>query len=107
MFKKAIAIILVVTFMFSIVGCGPSISAPTSVNKEKAKFARISSEGVIGGVCSGIAYYTATPTWIWRTGFVVVTLLGGAGILAYLVLWVFMPEYNGTPYNYDDRTSNK
>lgn len=47
---------------------------------------------VIAGVCSGLGAYTGTDPVLWRIGFVVLTLAGGSGILAYIVAWLVMPE---------------
>jgi phage shock protein PspC (stress-responsive transcriptional regulator) len=46
----------------------------------------------IGGVCGGIAEVTGLESWIWRLIFTVVTLFGGAGLLIYILLWIFVPE---------------
>jgi phage shock protein PspC (stress-responsive transcriptional regulator) len=46
---------------------------------------------MLGGVCGGLAEYTGIDAVLWRVGFVVLTLLGGSGILVYLLLWVLMP----------------
>ncbi|MFC5581289.1 PspC domain-containing protein [Rhodanobacter terrae] len=44
------------------------------------------------GVCGGIAeYYGWDPTLV-RVAWIVLTLLGGSGILIYLILWLVMPE---------------
>jgi phage shock protein PspC (stress-responsive transcriptional regulator) len=44
------------------------------------------------GVCAGIAeYYGWDPTMV-RVGWVILTLLGGSGILLYLIMWLVMPE---------------
>jgi phage shock protein C len=46
----------------------------------------------LAGVCGGIAeYYGWDPTLV-RVAWVVLTLLGGSGILIYLVMWLVMPE---------------
>ncbi|MEQ1514980.1 MAG: PspC domain-containing protein [Usitatibacteraceae bacterium] len=45
----------------------------------------------IGGVCGGLAAQTSIPTWSWRILFVLMALLHGIGILAYLLLWIFVP----------------
>ena len=45
----------------------------------------------IAGVCGGIAeYYGWDPTLV-RVAWIVLTLLGGSGILLYLVMWLVMP----------------
>ena len=48
---------------------------------------------VLGGVCSGIAAYfgIADPLWI-RLLFIVITISGGFGIPAYLILWAILPK---------------
>ncbi len=46
---------------------------------------------MVGGVAAGLADHLAVPA-IWvRVGFVVATWFNGAGILAYLLLWRFLP----------------
>jgi phage shock protein C len=53
---------------------------------------------VIAGVCSGLADYFAIDPILVRLAFVVITFAGGAGILAYIVLWIVMtPAPIGTP----------
>ncbi|MCE5253497.1 MAG: PspC domain-containing protein [Actinomycetia bacterium] len=52
---------------------------------------RSRTERMIGGVCGGLGeYFNIDPT-IVRVLWVVVTLVGGAAILAYLILWVIVP----------------
>ena len=46
----------------------------------------------IGGVCGGIARVTSVESWVWRLLFALLLLFGGAGALAYLLLWVFVPN---------------
>ncbi len=46
----------------------------------------------LAGVCAGIAeYYGWVPTLV-RVAWIVLTLLGGSGILIYLIMWLVMPE---------------
>jgi phage shock protein PspC (stress-responsive transcriptional regulator) len=46
----------------------------------------------IAGVCSGLAAYFRVDPLLVRILFVVFTLIYGAGILVYLVLWIGIPE---------------
>lgn len=47
------------------------------------------------GVCAGIAeYFEIDPTLV-RLGWVAFTLLGGSGVIAYIVAAIVMPENNG------------
>jgi phage shock protein C len=56
------------------------------------KFVRSKADRKISGVCGGIAeYFNIDPTLI-RVFFVVFTLLGGAGVLIYLITWLLTSE---------------
>jgi phage shock protein C len=60
---------------------------------------RSRTEKMIGGVCGGLAaYFGADPT-IVRVLWVAVTLLGGAGLIAYLIMWVIMPQEPPAPFS--------
>jgi len=45
---------------------------------------------ILGGVCSGIGAYLGIDPWIVRILFI----LSGIGILAYIILWIFVPANN-------------
>jgi phage shock protein PspC (stress-responsive transcriptional regulator) len=52
---------------------------------------RSSSDRMLAGVCGGLGrYFELNPT-VFRVGFVVLTLLGGAGVLVYLAAVLVMP----------------
>ncbi|MBN1597234.1 MAG: PspC domain-containing protein [Bacteroidales bacterium] len=51
---------------------------------------------IIGGVCSGLAAYWNMDPTIIRVIFVVLVLVGGSGLLIYLILWMVMPEAQTT-----------
>jgi phage shock protein C len=55
------------------------------------KMVRSKADQRIFGICGGLAHATGTPSWVWRAGFVISVFLGGLGVFAYLVLWIFMP----------------
>ncbi len=46
---------------------------------------------IVGGVSAGLAEHLGVPVLWVRVGFVVATLLNGIGVLAYLLLWRFLP----------------
>ncbi len=52
---------------------------------------RSRNEKIIGGVCGGLAEYFNVDPVLVRAIFVVITLMGGAGLLLYLVLWAVTP----------------
>jgi phage shock protein C len=53
---------------------------------------RSRTDHVIGGVCGGLGKHTDLPSWAWRVIFCLTLLYFGAGILIYLLLWIFLPE---------------
>lgn len=45
----------------------------------------------IAGVCGGLAKSTAVESWVWRLALTLLLLFGGAGLLVYVLMWVFVP----------------
>jgi len=61
------------------------------MNPEK-KLYRVNEGKIIAGVCGGFAeYFNIDPT-IVRLGLVLFSLIGGCGILAYIIALILMPE---------------
>lgn len=52
---------------------------------------RRSNQGIVGGVAAGLADYLRVQRMVVRVGFVLLAVCGGAGLLAYLVLWLVLP----------------
>lgn len=50
------------------------------------------SDKKIAGVCGGIAKYFGISSTLVRIIAVVFTLLGGSGILLYIIAWILMPH---------------
>ena len=47
---------------------------------------------MIAGVCAGVAeYFGWDPTWV-RLGWTLFTLLGGSGLILYLIAAIIMPR---------------
>lgn len=48
---------------------------------------------MVGGVCAGLANYTGIDVTLMRVIWAVVAVItGGAGLLAYLVSWIIIPD---------------
>jgi phage shock protein C len=56
------------------------------------QLARSRTNRVVGGVCGGLGKQTDLPAWAWRVIFCVTSLYVGAGLVMYLLLWIFLPE---------------
>lgn len=58
----------------------------------KKKLCRSATDKKLGGVCAGIAEYVDVDSTVIRLAWALFTLLGGAGILAYIVALLVMPN---------------
>jgi phage shock protein C len=56
------------------------------------KLYRSRTDRKLAGVCGGLAQYFNTDATLIRVLFVVLALLGGPGLVIYLVLWIVVPE---------------
>jgi len=65
--------------------------SPPPAVAELNRLRRSAGDRWLGGVCGGIAKLTGVESWVWRLLFVVVALFGGAGVVAYLLLWLLVP----------------
>lgn len=61
------------------------------------KLYRSSRDRMLGGVAGGLAEYFEIDSTLIRILFVIIVFIGGTGILAYILLWIVVPE---APYNY-------
>ena len=55
------------------------------------------SDVMLGGVCGGLGAHTPIPAWMWRAGFLVMLLFFGTGGLAYIILWIALPDEKPSP----------
>ncbi len=69
-------------------GSADPIPAMDAINRLR----RSRSDRWIGGVCGGLAKLTGVESWIWRLVFAALALFGGAGVLLYILLWIFVPN---------------
>src|ERR1043166_6648057 len=70
------------------------MSEPTNTleNGAAKRLERSRSDRIVAGVCGGLARYFDIHPAFYRVGFVVLTLLGGAGILIYAAAALVMPD---------------
>lgn len=74
-----------------------------NVNRELKRYRNLPDEGMIKGVCAGLAYRLGVATWIVRVIFLLLLFGYGAGLLAY-VLTAWLAPDGETPDDYDERT---
>ncbi len=51
---------------------------------------------IIGGICAGMGSYWNIEPWILRIIFFILAMMGGVGILIYLILYIVLPEAKTT-----------
>lgn len=59
--------------------------------EEKRRLTR-SNDGMIGGVCAGLAEYLDLDPTIVRVAWVLMVFFAGFGVLLYVILWLVMPK---------------
>ncbi|MBD3636898.1 MAG: PspC domain-containing protein [Crocinitomicaceae bacterium] len=57
---------------------------------------RDETNGHIGGVCQGLGWFFGIDPTLIRLGFILLTILGGSGILVYIILWIVVPQARTT-----------
>ncbi len=75
---------------------GPAQESPGGIDTEHLRdyraLRRDRHDRKIAGVCGGLARHLDVDPTLVRVVIVVLTLFGGAGLLLYAALWVFVPE---------------
>lgn len=71
-------------------GTRQAVSASQPVPTHK-RLMRSRRDKKIAGVCAGLADYFELDVTLIRIVWLLVVLLGGTGLLAYLVCWIVMP----------------
>jgi phage shock protein C len=56
------------------------------------KLYRSRTDRKLAGVCGGLAQYFNSDATLIRVLFVVLALLGGPGLVIYLLMWILVPE---------------
>jgi phage shock protein C len=69
----------------------PTASSDPVVTAVNA-FRRSRADRWLGGVCGGIARSTGMAAWVWRLIFATLFIFAGAGLLVYVLLWIFVPS---------------
>jgi phage shock protein C len=59
---------------------------------EPRRLVRVQEGRWLGGVCTGLGRYFDLSPAVYRAGFVVLTLVGGTGVLLYIAAWLVIPD---------------
>ncbi len=75
------------------VSLGPQATiAKGGAMAQTRKLYRSRTNRKLAGVCGGLAHYFNTDATLIRALFIVLALLGGPGLLIYLLMWIIVPE---------------
>lgn len=80
---------------------------PPSTTTEVRRVRRSRQDRVIGGVCGGLAQYLGVDPVLLRIAAVALALSGGAGVVAYIVAWILIPEATGPEPAPSERVENR
>lgn len=61
-----------------------------NTNRRAQPLYRDPNDKMLAGVCSGLGAYFDIDTTLVRVAFVVVSMIGGGGVLAYVLLWAIL-----------------
>jgi phage shock protein C len=67
-------------------------AAPPRVIAAANALRRSRTDTWVAGVCGGIARSTGMESWLVRLLFCILLICGGAGLVIYLLLWIFVPS---------------
>jgi len=59
---------------------------------QKFRDLTLPEESSLGGVCAALGNGTPFSAWMWRVFFCTTTLAWGFGFIAYIILWICIPE---------------
>lgn len=71
------------------------------------KLYRSTTDKMLGGVAGGLAEYFGIDSTLVRVLFIIIVFLGGGGIIAYIILWIVVPQkpYELPKYNFNQPPS--
>jgi len=59
---------------------------------EPKRLFRSRTNKVLGGVCAGLGTYLTLDPVLIRVLWAITFFIGGAGLLAYIIAWIIIPE---------------
>ncbi|PKR79890.1 hypothetical protein CW751_12455 [Brumimicrobium salinarum] len=65
-------------------------------NKNKKQLFRDTEEGMLAGVSAGLGHYFNIDPVIIRVLWIILVIMGGSGVLVYIIAWIAIPEAKTT-----------
>ena len=73
----------------------PTSETPFAPSRPR-RLLRSRQDRFLGGVCGGLGEYFAVDPALFRIGAAVLAVVGGLSLVAYPILWIFVPRDDGT-----------
>jgi phage shock protein C len=65
--------------------------------EEPRKLYRSRSQRMVAGVCGGLAEYFNVDATLMRVLFLILAVVGGSGLVIYLLMWIIVPDAGKVP----------
>jgi phage shock protein C len=65
--------------------------------EEPRKLYRSRTQRMVAGVCGGLAEYFNLDATLMRVLFLVLAVVGGSGLVIYLLMWIIVPDASKVP----------
>lgn len=72
------------------------------MTKTETRLYRSRTDSMVAGVCGGLGEYLNVDPILFRVLFLLALIVGGSGLLVYIVLWIVVPEEKGTSFKADN-----
>ncbi|MBI2109300.1 MAG: PspC domain-containing protein [Parcubacteria group bacterium] len=82
-----------------------TVATKTSASERKLRLVT-EEEQWVGGVCGGVAYWLGAPVWLVRLLWASSIIFFGFGVGLYILLWIFMPNWDKMPEDYKKITGD-
>jgi phage shock protein C len=65
--------------------------------EEPRKLYRSRNQRMVAGVCGGLAEYFNVDATLIRVLFLILAVVGGSGLVIYLLMWIIVPDAGKVP----------
>jgi phage shock protein C len=84
-----------------------NIGLPIMTKSKPHQLYRSNSDRYLAGVCGGIAAYFNLDSTLIRLLFIAIILMGGSGLIIYLILWAIIPSESANNQSIAEATMKK
>ncbi len=82
-----------------LLGASVNLNKPASTGNanddfiaDVSRLRRARGDRWLGGVCGGLGKVSGVESWVWRLVFALGSMFAFAGLVIYVLMWIFVPE---------------